>query len=221
MICTCTTEGRFGAETARVAMAKRLGVEASALAAAVWRSLHDDFKATVTVGADQWFGVWVKVDAGDSKIPIHDLPVTYTTKEGDTVTVPSVDFSMECDHPLDGMIFIWNKLAETYPERAPGNAARVDDLVRLAHQLLLIELSERHLRDAEEAETAYSNHKAECTSTCKEWPPCAVGKPLVETYWEACRVLMAKWGEPSPDDAKAFWGTEEDEVSEDPLAKVL
>jgi len=186
MICICDAKGSREAETARIAMAARLGVEASALAAALWRSLRDDFKATVTVGSDQWYGVWAKVDMGTDPLPCF--------------TEGALD--MECDHPLDGMIFIWNKLAETYPERAPANAARVDTA--------LCVLSESQLREEAEAETARDAHWASCAPSCKEWNPlCGTGRALFTSRVDVCRAVLAKWGEPAPEDKKAFYGLDE------------
>ena len=183
MICTCSSEGQFEAESARLAIASRLGVvEAMSLAQALWRSIQDDFGATVRVASDQWFGVWA--EAGDTKVRI------------------------ECDDPLDGLIFAWNRLAEDFPERVPAPPVRVSAALR--------ELSVRQLRECDEAEAAYVAHREACTPACKAWsPPCEVGKAMSARRVAAHHALIDKWGEPLPGDKKAFYGIEEEEAGED------
>lgn len=178
MICTCGAKGQADAEAARLALASHLGVEASALAATVWASLHAHFGAAVHVGSDQWFGVLVRVD-GYSE-------------------------SVECDHPLDGMIHLWGKLAEQFPDRVPPNADRVDvDLDALSQQQLQV------VTDAENAWRAHHSICQEEDCTRHDRIACPVGKPLWARTWEVSTILTAKWGEPLPADEAAFYGKEE------------
>lgn len=187
MICTCTAKGQAEAETARLALALHLGVEAGGLAAALWASLHTHFKAEVRVGADQWFSVGVRVAR---------------TVEADPSEVIYQE-CVECDHPLDGMVHLWGKLTEQFPDRAPVHAGRVDADLNA--------LSQQQIQAVASAEDAWDTHR----TTCQEEDcvradriACTVGRPLWKRTWDVAEILLAKWGEPLPENKAAFWGEE-------------
>ena len=178
MICFCSEEGQREVEAARIKAASRLGVEAKDLAATLWRTLRDDLRAGPHVGADMWFRVWAGI--GDVQVRI------------------------ECDDPLDGLIFAWNTLTEAFPECGP--------LVTPHEDAALTELSEQQLREYVKADAAFAEHRAGCTPACKTWPPCEVGRPLLDHRQDARAALIDKWGKPHPEDEKAFYGFEDEET---------
>ncbi len=87
-----------------------------------------DFRADVDIDADMWFGISLSTPLFDDHLYI------------------------ECDRPDDGLAFLWEHLAERFPERVPALSSRKDRSEPLATLIsaALVEqykVSEEHWRD--------------------------------------------------------------------------
>ena len=129
MICTCDVDGIRAVEALRIDALRGLGLaRPEDLMLAVVLSLGFDFSADATVDADQWFRV--------------------------TVTTPLKPDGLfvECDHPGDGMVYLWTELAAEFPERVTtadaGTAADVLAATEASAALVKAHRSVNEIRDA-------------------------------------------------------------------------
>lgn len=94
MICTCRIDGFLPTEERRLRIFNRMRLDDKEdLTTAIVLSLAFDFKAEVDLLADQWFGLSL------------DTPLL---EDG---------LYIECDDPEDGLAYMWEHLAEKFPER--------------------------------------------------------------------------------------------------------
>jgi hypothetical protein len=101
MICTCRIDGFLPTEERRLRIFNRMRLDdKETLTTAIVLSLAFDFKAEVDLLADQWFGLSL------------DTPLL---EDG---------LYIECDNPEDGLAYMWEHLAEKFPERASSREKR-------------------------------------------------------------------------------------------------
>lgn len=172
MICTCSPSGEFYAEGVRLDTQAALGVERPEdLLLAVGIGIGSVFGAEIVVDVDQWFGVGV---------------ITPGRK--------SCEFYIECDDPMDGLIWCWNKLLEPPPgtcenvriERGPGTRDDRTAVVRLSAQQFLEWL------DAVSIWKAHKSGCGECDTEVK-WHLCAEGGRLWHAKIHAHVAIGNKW----------------------------
>ena len=91
MACSCGIDGLRQTEARRLRIYRRIGFGPMLdLTQAIIMSLAFDFQAEVNVGADMWFGVWLRSPYGDVDV--------------------------QCDWIEDGLAAAWEYLADRHPE---------------------------------------------------------------------------------------------------------
>ena len=101
MICVCKPDGLIAAERRCVQALSMLGINnPSCLTETLIMSLAFEFSAEVTVFVDQWFGLDVEAPGYEASL-------------------------IEADHPLDGLIEVYFRLAKRFPEKLQRPASDV------------------------------------------------------------------------------------------------
>ena len=179
MICTCRQDGQIRAEARRLEVQQLLAVaDPSMLCETLIMSLAFDFEADVEVYADQWFALDVEA-AGFSD-------------------------DIQADHPLDGMIELWLRLREAFPEkisRPPERSPQTE--IWSARQIQRLQLSD----------SVVAEHDAKCPE-CLRRPGdpdktpkrCKAGLVLwLESVYDR-KAIIGKWGAPTMRQSPRFWG---------------
>lgn len=180
IICICSQDGQIRAEAQRVEAHRLLGVtDPSRFAVALIMSLAFEFGAEVEVYSDQWFALDVHVG----------------------------DFSddIEADHPLDGMIELWLRLREAFPEKVTRPAEENDCVARWsARQVESLKLAGQELADHDVSCPIClhrpGDHPARYPKRCKN------GQVLWLTGIQEERSMIDKWSSPEMEESPRFWG---------------
>lgn len=179
MICTCSPDGTAAAEAARVRACVALGVQPERLCEAVVASLAGHHGAEVDVSLDMWFGVSV------------------TARDGRGLYV-------ECDWPLDGMIWAWDRIGPVPTTPLPPDQAAA---VALASALRVAAL--RIARAVYEHHAGTPRERGECAECClfnDGYRRCLEGGRLSRVVADASRAACDLWTFPDSDACPAWWG---------------
>lgn len=180
MICVCKLDGLIAAERRCVQALSMLGIsDPSRLTETLIMSLAFEFSAEVWVFVDQWFGI-------EAEAPGYEASV------------------IEADHPLDGLIEVWFRLAKRFPEK----------LRRLASDVsAVLEWSQRQIDRVGQAYAELSTHDAVCeicrrrlTDPLVEPTRCPKGLVLWLTGIGEQRAIRDKWGIPRESRSPRLWG---------------
>ncbi len=190
MICTCQIDEFEIAEHAKLAALIALGGKRKEdLATAVLLSLGLEHGVQLDVASDMWFGVCGTLLDGT----VH---------------------SVECDDPLDGMVFIWNILER---ERATRSAASLDEqrIGDGAHNsaIALALESAGMLAELRSIADARDGHNKACP-TCVDGKTCSDGYKLRERSIELRGCIVGSWGSPDVRNAPGFYGLTAEDVAD-------
>lgn len=179
MICTCRQDGQIRAEARRLEVQQLLAVaDPSMLCETLIMSLAFDFGADVEVYADQWFAL--------------------------DVEAPGFSDDIQADHPLDGMIELWLRLREAFPDKISGPSERSTQTeLWSARQIQRLKLSE----------IMVAEHDAKC-GKCLRRPGdpdktpkrCKAGLVLWLESIHDRKAIIGKWGAPTMRQSQRFWG---------------
>lgn len=180
MICVCKPDGLIAAERRCVQALSMLGINnPSCLTETLIMSLAFEFSAEVTVFVDQWFGLDVEAPGYEASL-------------------------IEADHPLDGLIEVWFRLAKRFPEKLQRPASDVSAVQ---------EWAQRQIERVGQAYAELSIHDAAC-EICQRRPTdpkdleterCPKGLVLWLTGIGEQRAIRDKWGIPRPSSAPRLW----------------
>jgi hypothetical protein len=172
MICTCQAEGVREVEARRLRIFKRMGLDdISDLTTAIILSLAFDFQADASIAADMWFGVYL------------DTPLIKDTPSA------ARGLSIECDWPHDGLAFLWEQLAEKFPERVSVKQGTSATAIRVTERI-----SAAMLSNYEEDEAAYRKHREEAHNGPNDCPPCEDCSVLLTLRTISHHALDEVWG---------------------------
>lgn len=179
MICTCDAEGTRGVEARRLRIFKRMGLDDMRdLTTAIILSLAFDFEADASIAADMWFGVYL------------DTPLIKDTPSA------ARGLSIECDWPHDGLAYLWEQLAEKFPERVSVNPNPKTLALRVSERV-----SSALLRHYEEHDAKYRDHRALTHNGPNDCPPCEDCDVLLTLKVVAHHALDEMWGSDALDRA--------------------
>lgn len=180
IICICRQAGQIQAEARRMEAHRLLGApNPSCFADVLIMSLAFEFGAEVEVYSDQWFGLELK--AGDFSDGI------------------------QADHPLDGLIELWFRLREAFPEKVTQQADENGSVARWsARQVERLKIADQELAD----------HEANCPACLARKPKrCKDGHVLWLAGIREEKSMIDKWGSPDMDESPRFWGNRDAEPS--------
>lgn len=174
MLCTCSSDTLREAEEQRFSAMEDLQVSAKDLTKAILLSISWDFEADVYVDGDQWFRVTIQPKEGFSE-------------------------SIECDNPLDGLIFLWKRLQILTPTKVMLQGNQSEDAEAK-------DLSAKQFEALFPLRETLDSHKDACD--CQETMTCPTYKQLVYDYRDLRFAIDDKWGIPNPEESLSFWGLE-------------
>lgn len=181
MICTCHIDDLEVAERAKLAALVRLGAKRKQdLATTIMLSLGLEHGVELDIAADMWFGVCGTLPDGT----VH---------------------SVECDDPLDGMVFIWDivdraaRAAVPFDEQPVGSGTG-SNVVALALE------SANAIAELRSAEGAEDDHKASCSVCVSNGRICGDGRKLWDRSSTLKQRIIDSWGAPDVHDAPGFYG---------------
>ena len=180
IICICRQDGQIRAEAQRVEAHRLLGVaDPSRFAVALIMSLAFEFGAEVEVYSDQWFALQVEAGAFADDI--------------------------EADHPLDGLIELWLRLREAFPEKVTQAAEENNSVARWsARQVERLKLADQELAAHDVGCPIClrrpGDHPARYPKRCKN------GQVLWLAGIQEEKSMIDKWGSPEMEESPRFWG---------------
>lgn len=168
MVCICDEPGLQAAEERRLRVFARLGlVQMEDLVTAVLLSLAFDFECSgAGVYADMWFGVSVS-----------------------TKLAPEDGLFVQCDDVADGLLVLWERLAQLAPERVTSNPVAKPEQLEVAKRV-----SEVLMRNYREVEHTYREHRKAAHSGGNDCPPCVDCEVGMSLRAHAMHTLERAWG---------------------------
>lgn len=183
MICTCHVDDLETAERAKLAAMVRLGAKQKRdLAIAIILSLGLEHGVKLDVAADMWFGVCGTLPDGT----VH---------------------SVECDDPLDGMVFIWDIVdrARTAQAAVPIGEQCIGSKTGSNVVVLALE-SANAIAELRSIESAKKEHKASCSMCVGSAKMCSERRRFLEQSAAIRQRLTDSWGAPDEHTAPGFYG---------------
>lgn len=189
MICTCDIDAFEVAENAKLAALVALGLRQKGdLATAILLSLGLEHNVKIDVASDMWFNVCGTLPDG---------------------TVHSVD----CDDPLDGLVFVWSVLNNASSVNGDVGDRRIGRNTG-CHTITLALESATKLAELRALASARNLHRESCI-TCVAGKKCPKGRTLFERLVELQISIAASWGSPDARVAPAFYGLTKEDVTDE------
>lgn len=192
MICTCSAEGVYEVEQRRLRIFKRMNLDDMGdLTTAIILSLAFDFQADASIAADMWFGVSLRSPLlADERFA--ELGYVYQGQRY---------LNIECDWPGDGLAWLWEQLAEKYPERVSVRQGTPERNVRI-----MTRISSGLFSNYDSAWTLYRGHRVQAHKDDNDCPPCEDCDVYRSLFVTAHHTLDEAWGGRDLDKAieKAF-----------------
>jgi hypothetical protein len=166
MICNCHFIDYNIAAIHRIEASTLLGCESTKLCLGIALSLSWEFGFDIDIYCDQWFAV--------------------------AITKGDIQYSVECDSPLDGMIFLWKRyLFDNNIDYRPSNTIRIPSPI----VTLLLKLEEV----MEELDLCVEKKEK------GEIIPKAKMDNLISRKWKLQEELDTFWGVPDIKESKIYW----------------
>lgn len=171
MLCNCSTDGLLKSESMRRKALVALNLPAqSDLPWGVMLSLVLEHAAKVYVDVDQWFGVSVVADQFSEYV--------------------------ECDNPLDGIVYLWFELEKT--------RSVTRKIVQSSSHDALFAMLDVRIKTMSNLEDIINSHLQSCND-CK----CEFVEELKKSKSDLLYLIDSAWG-PDFDVAKSFYGVRDD-----------